>query len=81
MEEFEGMFLCTSCNSEQAYKNPWQDPFIQKGQGGGGNAPIAPCKYCGGVVIYIDRREDRDSVMRSHYRSHLGMDGLPGDAD
>jgi hypothetical protein len=74
------MFLCTSCGSEQAHKNPMRDPFIQNGQGGGGNEPIAPCKYCGGVVIYLENRDDRDKAMRSHFKK-LGMAHLPGEPE
>lgn len=46
MGDYDNNFICITCGSPQVGKNPHRDAFIQNGQGGGGNEPIAPCKFC-----------------------------------
>lgn len=72
MGQYDNNFLCTSCGSPQVNKNPHSDAFIQNGEGGGGNVPIAPCKYCKGVVIYVQNSEDAASALESYWKK-LGL--------
>ncbi len=69
---YDGNFICISCGSPQVGKNPFNDAFIQNGEGGGGNAPIAPCKYCGGVVIYVQDSENAEAAKESYWKK-LGL--------
>lgn len=72
MGQYDNNFLCVSCGSPQVNKDPFKDPFIQEGQGGGGNPTISPCRYCGGVVIYVENDEDASSALESYFKS-LGL--------
>lgn len=65
MEKYDSRFVCGECGSTQLGKNPFNDAFIQGGQGGGANAPISPCKYCGGVVVYVENVENIERVINS----------------
>lgn len=72
MGNYDNNFLCMTCGSPQIGKDPHKDPFIQNGQGGEGASMISPCKFCGGVVLYIEDEANAQSALTSA-RKKLGL--------
>lgn len=54
------LFVCTECLSDQSL-NPEKNLWVQNGQ-------TPPCKYCGGIVIYIEA-ETKEELAEARKRS------------
>lgn len=63
-ERDNGVFVCTECKSDQRL-DPYTNTWVQSGM-------TPPCKMCGGVVIYVDNSDNRDSALESSDK-HRGI--------
>lgn len=59
-KDYDGLFVCTECQSDQSL-DPYNNLWVQSG-----NTP--PCRYCGGVVVFLDNPDGRNDAIRQSNR-------------
>lgn len=64
-KDYDGVFVCTECHSDQII-DPYKNLWVQGGQ-------TPPCKFCGGVVIFIDDETARQNALKQSDRQR----GIP----
>lgn len=74
MSEVKVLFTCTECGSDQEV-NPYKNQWIQSG------VDTLPCKFCGGVAIYIENPDDRDRILERWNLSRRGIGQGPTDGN
>ena len=57
LENDPGVFVCTECHSDQHF-DPEKNIWVQDA----GMPP--PCRYCGGVVMYVMDKNNRQSAVK-----------------
>lgn len=65
-------FVCIECHSDQRI-NPFSNSWVQQGM-------IPPCKFCGGIVIYVEAESPDELVTQraNALKQNNRERGVPG---